>query len=238
MVKGKLFLIPVTLGSTDYNYVIPPKVLSIISSLRKFTVEDVRSARRFLRMIDPEFPINKSEFMLLDKHTDSEDIERMLMCLNEGSDMGLMSEAGMPGVADPGAKLVIRAHASGINVSPLTGPSSIFLALMSSGLNGQNFTFNGYLPINKSDRIREIKKLEKMARQGQSQIFMETPYRNTKILDHIVGTLSHDLYLCIAANISHPDEYIMTQSISGWTKTGFPDINKKPAIFIIGKKPF
>ncbi|MFO7852967.1 MAG: SAM-dependent methyltransferase [Bacteroidota bacterium] len=238
MLKGKLYLIPVTLGSKDHNYVIPPKVLLLIGSLRKFAVEDVRSARRFLRMVDPEFPIDQSDFMLLDKNTASEDIGKMLRCLNEGSHMGLMSEAGMPGIADPGAKLVIRAHASGVKVIPLTGPSSIFLALMSSGLNGQNFTFNGYLPINKYDRIREIKKLEKMAREGQSQIFMETPYRNMKLLDDIVTTLSHDTYLCIAASITKPDEYISTRSISDWAKKGLPDINKKPAIFIIGKKPF
>lgn len=238
MVKGKIYLIPITLGSRDYNYVIPPKVLSLISSLRKFVVEDVRSARRFLRMVDPEFPIDESNFMVLDKNTPSEDIGEMLKCVNEGSHMGLMSEAGMPGIADPGAKLVIRAHASGIKVIPLTGPSSIFLALMSSGLNGQNFAFHGYLPINKSGRIREIKKLEKMALEGQSQIFMETPYRNMKLIDDILTTLSHDTYLCIAASITKPDEYISTRSISDWAKKGVPDINKKPAIFIIGNKPF
>ena len=235
--KGKLFLIPVTLGSTDYSYVIPDKVLAIVSSLRKFIVEDVRSARRFIRMIDPEFPIDNCEFMILDKHTTSGDIGKMLSCLSEGSDTGLMSEAGIPGVADPGSKLVIRAHSGGFRVIPLSGPSSIFLALMSSGLNGQNFAFNGYLPINKSDRIREIKKLETQARKGQSQIFMETPYRNMSLLSDIAGTLSNDIYLCIAANISHPDEFIMTQTVSAWKKEGFPDIDKKPAIFIIGKNP-
>lgn len=235
--KGKLFLVPVTLGSSDYSYVIPVKVLSIIRSLRKFVVEDTRSARRFMRMIDPEFPINDCDFMVLNKHTVSEDLIKMLSHLTGGADIGLMSEAGIPGVADPGSELVFQAHANGVRVIPLTGPSSIFLALMASGLNGQNFAFNGYLPINKSDRIREIKRLEKQALRGQSQIFMETPYRNMKLLSDIAGTLSHEINLCIAANISKQDEFILTQSMSVWKKEGFPDIDKKPAIFIIGGKP-
>ncbi len=236
MVKGRLFLIPVTLGSSDYSYVIPGKVLTIIRSLRVFIVEDVRSARRFLRMIDPQFPIDDSIFIILDKHTTSEDIGKMLSHSRKGSDAGLMSEAGLPGVADPGSNLVLQAHEAGIRVIPMCGPSSIFLALMSSGLNGQNFAFNGYLPINKADRAGEIKRLEKQARKGQSQIFMETPYRNMNLLEDITATLSHDILLCIAANISHKDEFIMTKPMSGWRKEGLPDIDKKPAIFIIGVK--
>ncbi len=234
MAKGRLFLIPVTLGSSDYGYVIPEKVLTIIRSLRVFIVEDVRSARRFLRMIDPQFPIDDSIFNILNKHTSKEDIGKMLTYLRDGSDTGLMSEAGVPVVADPGANLVLKAHESGISVVPLCGPSSIILALMSSGLNGQNFAFNGYLPIKKADRVREIKRLETLVRKGQSQIFMETPYRNMKLLEDIISTLSHEILLCIAANISHQDEYIMTKPVSAWKKEGLPDINKKPAIFIIG----
>jgi len=237
MVKGRLFMIPVTLGSSDYGYVIPGKVLTIIRSLRVFIVEDVKSARRFLRMIDPHFPIDDSIFIILNKHSTSGDIGEMLTHLKNGSDTGLMSESGIPGVADPGSDLVLKAHEAGIRVIPLSGPSSIFLALMSSGLNGQNFAFNGYLPINKADRIREIKRLEKLACKGQSQIFMETPYRNMKLLEDITATLSHDMFLCIAANISHQDEFIVTQPVSAWRKQGLPDIDKKPAIFIIGEKP-
>lgn len=237
MVKGRLFLVPVTLGSTDYSYVIPVKVITTIRTLRNFIVEDVRSARRFLRMIDPEFPIDECSFMILDKYTTSEDIRKMLLSLSEGSDTGLMSEAGIPGVADPGSNLVLQAHSVGYRVIPLSGPSSIFLALMSSGLNGQNFAFNGYLPINKIERIREIKRLETQARKGQSQIFMETPYRNMKLLEDIATTVGHDIYLCIAANISHQDEFILTQPVSAWKKEGFPDIDRKPAIFIIGACP-
>ncbi len=234
MAKGRLFLIPVTLGSSDYGYVIPEKVLTIIRSLRVFIVEDVRSARRFLRMIDPQFPIDDSIFNILNKHTSAEDIGKMLTYSRDGSDTGLMSEAGVPVVADPGANIVLKAHESGIRVIPLCGPSSIILALMSSGLNGQNFAFNGYLPIKKADRVREIKRLETLVRKGQSQIFMETPYRNMKLLEDIISTLSHEILLCIAANISHQDEYIMTKPVSEWKKEGLPDINKKPAIFIIG----
>ncbi|HDZ41982.1 MAG TPA: SAM-dependent methyltransferase [Bacteroidetes bacterium] len=233
---GKLYLIPVTLGSTDYNYVIPARVLEQSVSLRKFIVEDVRSARRYLRMIDPEFPIDDCEFMILNKHTRSDEIESMLTCLRQGHDAGLMSEAGIPAVADPGSKLVMMAHSNGFRVIPLTGPSSIFLALMSSGLNGQNFAFNGYLPIDRADRVKEIKKLEKKVRGGQSQIFMETPYRNMKLLHDIAGTLNGSTYLCIAANISLPGEFIMTRTVSGWLKSGFPHLEKKPAIFIIGEK--
>ena len=237
MVKGRLFLVPVTLGSNDYGYVIPGKVITIIRTLRNFIVEDVRSARRFLRLVDHEFPIDDCSFMILDKHTDREDIGRMLLPLSKGFDARLMSEAGIPGIADPGSDLVLQAHASGFSVIPLSGPSSIFLALMSSGLNGQNFAFNGYLPINRIDRIREIKRLESLARRGQSQIFMETPYRNMKLLEDIAATVSNDIYLCIAANLSHQDEFIMTRPIAGWKKDGFPDIDRKPAIFIIGENP-
>jgi len=235
-VNGKLYLIPVTLGSADYSFVIPAKVLGITTSLRKFIVEDLRSARRFLRMIDHEFPIDDCEFMLLNKHTQPNEIKNMLSILTRGFDTGLMSEAGIPGVADPGSKVIILAHEHGIRVIPLSGPSSIFLALMSSGLNGQNFAFNGYLPISRNERIKEIKKLETKAQKGQSQIFMEAPYRNMKLLDDIAGVLSNDTYLCIASSISLPDEFIMTRTVSGWLKSDFPDIDKKPTIFIIGVK--
>ncbi len=234
--NARLYLIPVTLGSGDFNYSIPSGVLTTSRSLRKFIVEDIRSARRFLRMIDPVFPIDDCEFIVLNKHSGEKDIDAMLSFLKQGYDTGLMSEAGMPSIADPGSELVIRAHSSGFRVIPLTGPSSIFLALMASGLNGQNFAFNGYLPIARTERVKNIKKLEALARKGQSQIFMETPYRNMKLLSDIGDSLDGETYLCIAANISHDDEFIMTANISEWLRRGFPDIDKKPAIFIIGTR--
>ena len=234
--NARLYLIPVTLGSGDFNYTIPSGVLTTSRSLRKFIVEDVRSARRFLRMIDPAFPIDDCEFTVLNKHSGEKDIDAMLSFLKQGYDTGLMSEAGMPSIADPGSELVIRAHSNGYRVIPLTGPSSIFLALMASGLNGQNFAFNGYLPIARAERVKNIKKLEALARKGQSQIFMETPYRNMKLLRDIIDSLDGETYLCIAASISHPDEFIMTASISEWHNRGIPDIDKKPSIFIIGSK--
>lgn len=232
--NGKLYLIPVTLGSPDYNYVIPAGVLKIIGSLRVFIVEDIRSARRFLRLTDPSFPIDDCEFMILNKNTPAGDIDTMFSFIREGKDTGLMSEAGLPGVADPGSDLVSMAHKNGYRVVPLSGPSSIFLALMSSGLNGQNFAFNGYLPVDRPGRIREIKRLESLARKGQSQIFMETPYRNMKMLHDLADNLGDKTMLCVASSISHQDELIMTMLAGEWRKKGLPDINKKPTIFIIG----
>lgn len=232
--SGKLYLIPVTLGSPDYKYVIPAGVLKIIRSLRIFIVEDIRSARRYLRLTEPSFPIDDCEFMILNKHTPPADIEAMFSYIRKGKDTGLMSEAGIPGVADPGSDLVIKAHENNYRVVPLSGPSSIFLALMSSGLNGQHFAFNGYLPVDRPGRIRKIKRLESLARQGQSQIFMETPYRNMKMMQDLAENLEDDSLLCVAANISHPDELIMTMPAYEWKRRGLPDINRKPAIFIIG----
>lgn len=236
LVKGILYLIPVTLGSADYNNVIPSGVLSLTRAIRKFIVEDIRSARRYLRMIDPEFPIDDCDFMILNKATGSGEIESMLTWLRQGIDTGLMSEAGMPAIADPGARLVMLAHSHGFRVVPMAGPSSILMALISSGLNGQNFAFSGYLPIRRPERLKEIKKLEVKMRGGQSQIFMETPYRNMKLLDDLAGVLNDDTCLCIAAGISMPDEFIMTKTLSEWKKSGFPDIDKKPAVFVIGEK--
>ena len=234
--NATLYLIPVTLGSGDFNSTIPSGVLATSRTLRKFIVEDLRSARRFLRMIDPVFPIDDCDFIVLNKHSDERDIEAMLSFLEQGYDTGLMSEAGMPSIADPGSELVIKAHSNGYRVVPLTGPSSIFLALMASGLNGQNFAFNGYLPIARNERVKMIKKLEGLSRNGQTQVFMETPYRNMKLLEDLGNSLAGDTYLCIAANISHSDEFIMTADISEWLSRGFPDINRKPAIFLIGSK--
>lgn len=232
MAAGKIFMIPVTLGDDDYRKVIPEKVLSIIRSLRLFVVEDLRSARRYLRLIDKDFPINETIFRELNEHTDESEIGHFLDPVLKGSDLGIMSESGLPGIADPGAMLVLLAHSRKIRVIPLTGPSSILMALISSGLNGQNFTFNGYLPVKPDERVSKLRELEKKSQKGFSQIFMETPYRNQRMLEALLATCSNDTRLCIAVNITLPDELIRTMTISEWKKN-IPQINDMMAVFIL-----
>ena len=185
--NGRIYLIPVTLGGEDFLKVIPEKVISLTRQLRIFIVEDIRSARRFLRLIDKGFPIDDSTFYELNEHTGEDDIAHYLEPVWKGSDIGLLSEAGLPGIADPGAKIVALAHQKKITVTPLSGPSSIIMALISSGLNGQNFTFNGYLPVKPAERSARLRELEKKAGEGFAQIFMETPYRNQKMLETVLA---------------------------------------------------
>ncbi len=230
--KGRLFLIPVTLGGNDYSAVIPEKVLSITRQLRFFIVEDLRSARRFLRLIDKSFPIDESVFFELNEHTRDDDISQFLEPLLKGSDMGLMSEAGLPGIADPGSLLIAVAHRKKIRVIPLSGPSSIILALIASGLNGQNFTFHGYLPVKTHERASMIKEIEKKAHEGYAQIFMETPYRNSRMLETILSVCSNDTLLCIAADISLPAESVRTMKISEW-KADKPDLDDRLVVFVM-----
>ncbi len=229
---GRIYLIPVTLGGEDYRRVIPEKVLAITRSLRLFVVEDLRSARRYLKLIDREFPIDETQFYELNEHTPESEISVFLNPVLTGSDMGIMSEAGLPGIADPGAKLISLAHRKNIKISPLSGPSSIILALIASGLNGQNFSFNGYLPVNPSDRTARLRELEKKSREGFSQVFMETPYRNQRMLESILKTCNSETRLCIALDITLPEETIRTQKISEWKKN-VPDINDRLAIFVL-----
>ena len=229
---GRIYLIPVTLGGEDYRRVIPEKVLAITRSLRLFVVEDLRSARRYLKLIDREFPIDETQFYELNEHTPESEISVFLNPVLTGSDMGIMSEAGLPGIADPGAKLISLAHRKNIKISPLSGPSSIILALIASGLNGQNFSFNGYLPVNPSDRAARLRELEKKSREGFSQVFMETPYRNQRMLESILKTCNSETRLCIALDITLPEETIRTQKISEWKKN-VPDINDRLAIFVL-----
>lgn len=229
---GKIFLIPVTLGDNDYRKVIPDKVLDITRSLRIFVVEETRSARRFLRLIDKEFPIDSTRFLELNEHTSDQDISVYLDPVLNGSDIGVMSEAGLPGIADPGAKLISLAHLNRLTVVPLSGPSSIIMALIASGLNGQNFTFNGYLPVRPAERVSKLRELERKSREGYAQIFMETPYRNQRILDSILETCGDSTKLCIATDISLQSESIHTLMISEWKKSK-PVINDRLAIFII-----
>jgi 16S rRNA (cytidine1402-2'-O)-methyltransferase len=231
-VRGQIYLIPVTLGGDDFLKVIPEKVITLTRSLRFFIVEDVRSARRFLRLIDKQFPIDDTVFFELNEHTSGNEISHYLEPARNGNDIGLMSEAGLPGIADPGAMIIALAHKEKLTVTPLSGPSSIILALISSGLNGQNFTFNGYLPVKPDERSAKIRELEKKAAEGFAQIFMETPYRNQKLLETITTICHNDTKLCIAADITLPSESIKTMKISEW-KQSPPLLNDRLVVYII-----
>jgi len=231
-VNGRIYLIPVTLGGEDYLKVIPEKVLNLTKQLRYFIVEDIRSARRYLRLIDRQFPIDDSIFFELNEHTGNNDISHYLEPVLKGIDIGLMSEAGLPGIADPGALIVALAHKKGIRVVPLSGPSSIILALISSGLNGQNFTFNGYLPVKPAERSASLKELEKRASGGCAQIFMETPYRSQKLLETITTICNDNTRLCIASDITLDSEAIRTLTISEW-KRNLPSLNDKLVVFVM-----
>jgi len=232
MAAGKIFLIPVTLGDNDYRKVIPEKVLEVTRSLRQFVVEDLRSARRFLRLIDKNFPIDETTFHELNEHTNESEIGHYFDPVLKGSDMGIMSEAGLPGIADPGARLVSIAHRKRIRIIPLSGPSSIIMALISSGLNGQNFAFNGYLPVKPAERALKLKELEKKTHEGYAQIFMETPYRNQRMLESILATCGNETRLCIATDITLPEESIRTMKIEEWKKN-IPRVNDRLVIFIL-----
>jgi len=231
-VKGRIWLIPVTLGGDNYEDVIPGKVLEVTIGLRYFIVENLRSARRFLRLIDRYFPIDESVFYELNEHTPDADVSHFLEAIFNGHDIGLMSEAGLPGIADPGARIVAEAHREGITVTPLSGPSSIIMALIASGMNGQNFTFNGYLPVKPLERTAKLRELEKKAHEGFSQIFMETPYRNRAMLESIFAVCNKNSLLCIAADITLPSESIRTMKISEWKKN-VPELKKRPVIFVL-----
>lgn len=230
--NGRIYLIPVTLGGDDFLKVIPEKVINLTRQLRFFVVEDVRSARRFLRLIDKEFPINDTVFYELNEHTGESDIAHYLEPVLNGSDIGVLSEAGLPCIADPGARIIAIAHQKRITVTPLSGPSSILLALISSGLNGQNFSFNGYLPVKPGERSARLRELEKKAGEGFSQIFMETPYRNQKMLESIVTACHNDTFLCIAIDITLTTESIRTMRISEW-KRDLPLLNNKLVVFVL-----
>lgn len=232
--KGKLYLIPTPIGDRAVMDVIPGYNREVISKLKYFIVEDIRSARRFLSSLKAGIVIDDLRFELLNEHTPAEEVEKLIVPLLGGEDAGVISEAGVPGVADPGADIVAVAHRKGVDAVPLVGPSSIILALMASGLNGQSFAFNGYLPVKPPERVKAIKHFEKRARiENQSQIFIETPYRNDKLLADIVSVCAPDTRLCIAADILQTDQLIKTKTVGEWKKD-LPSINKRPAIFIIG----
>lgn len=231
-----LYLIPVALGDTPVEQVLPSYNHEVIMGIRHFIVENIRSARRFLRQTDREFPIDDSTFYEMGKHADEKLFSRYLQPLRDGMPVGVISEAGCPAVADPGADIVGIAQREGLPVVPLVGPNSMIMAVMSSGLGGQSFAFNGYLPVEPSDRAKRLKTLETRAwTEGQTQLFIETPYRNQKMFQSLLTTLRPQTRLCIAAGITTADEYIRTLHISEWKKIKLPDLSKVPAIFLINK---
>ena len=233
--QAALYLIPVTLGDTPIAQVLPSYTKEVISGIRHFIVEEVRTARRFLRATDPTFPIDDCTFYPLNKHTQPEAISGYLRPLEQGQPMGVISEAGCPAVADPGADVVAIAQRKALQVVPLVGPSSIILSVMASGFNGQSFAFNGYLPIESADRIKRLKLLEqRIYTEQQTQIFIETPYRNHKLLADILQNCRPQTRLCIAAHITCPDQYIRTRTIQEW-QGHTPDLSKIPCIFLLYK---
>jgi 16S rRNA (cytidine1402-2'-O)-methyltransferase len=235
MIKGILYLIPTTLGDNEPLEVLPFTVKKIIDSTDTFIVENDKTARHFIKRISPEKSQPSLRMFHLNKFTEQSDIPSFLEPCLKGINVGLLSEAGCPGVADPGADVVKIAHQKSIKVVPLVGPSSILMALMSSGMNGQSFAFNGYLPIDKSERKVELKRLERLSfEQNQSQIFIETPYRNNKMLEDLTNSLDQNTQVCVACDITLPTEFIKTQSANSWKKN-IVDLHKRPTIFIIHK---
>lgn len=231
-----LFLIPVELGDTPQERVLPPYNREVILGIRHFIVEEVRSARRFLKRVDKDIDIDALTFYPMGKHADAALFANYLKPLEAGEDMGVISEAGCPAVADPGADVVAIAQRKGFKVVPLVGPSSMIMAVMASGLNGQSFAFNGYLPIDPADREHRLRLLETRAvQEHQTQLFIETPYRNEKLFKTLCQVLRPQTRLCIAAGITTADEWIRTLTVAEWRRTTLPDLSKTPAIFLFGK---
>ncbi len=236
MEPGKLYLIPTTLGDNEPLEVLPISVKKVIEKINHYIVENEKSARRFIKKISPRKSQSSLYIYILDKFTDAIESQHYLDVCSKGLNIGLVSEAGVPAIADPGALIVQMAHQKNIKVVPLVGPSSIVMAMMSSGLNGQNFAFNGYLPIDKAERKKSIKQLERLSfDKDQSQLFIETPYRNEKMFTDLLQTLSATTQLCIAVDITLSGEFIKTQSVQDWKKEKVA-LHKRPAIFIIHKK--
>ena len=235
IVTPALYLIPVLLGDAPLDEAIPTYNVEVVSQLKHFIVENVRSARRFLKKCNRDIDIDTLTFYELNKQTDPTRFNDYLLPMNSGESIGVISEAGCPAIADPGADVVAIAQRKGFKVIPLVGPSSILMALMGSGFNGQSFAFHGYLPIDATERGKKLKQLEAKAyNDDQTQLFIETPYRNQKLAEDIVQQCKPNTRLCIAMNISLPDAYIVTRSIKSW-KGNLPDMHKKPTVFLIYK---
>ena len=232
---GTLVLIPTTLGDNEPLEVLPLSVKKAVENLDHFIVENEKSARRFIKRIAPRKSQPSLKLFVLDKYTTETEAKQYIDVILSGTSVGLLSEAGVPAIADPGANIVLHAHRHNIRVVPMVGPSSITLAMMSSGLNGQNFAFNGYLPIDKHERKVAIKELEKLSKaKNQSQIFIETPYRNDAMFSDLVRVLTPGTLLCVATDITLKTESIVTRTVSEW-KQKKPDLKKRPSIFIIHK---
>jgi 16S rRNA (cytidine1402-2'-O)-methyltransferase len=237
MSAGVIYMIPCPISDERGVWdVLPQANLDVMNSLDYFIVENTRSARRFLSKAGIERRIEELEFVELNEHTTSAaEIEKMLKPVLAGRSAGVISEAGVPGVADPGADIVALAHRKGVRVVPLVGPSSILMSVMASGLNGQSFAFVGYIPVKEGERAKRIKELERRAKEeNQAQLFIEAPYRNVKLFEALVKSLAPKLRLTIAADITSPAEYIKTLTVEEWRKQGVPDIAKRPTIFILG----
>ena len=235
MAKGIIYLVPTTLGGESTEDLVPNEVRNEVIQLRHFIVEDVKSARRFLRKLDRTFPIDESTFFTLNKKTDPGLIRSFIEPALKGENIGILSDAGCPGVADPGAAVVSLAHQSGVRVHPFVGPSSILLTLMGSGFSGQQFTFHGYLPKERKDRIHAIKHYEsEVRRTGATHLFMDTPFRNMNVLDDLLNELADPTMLCIASNITLPGESIWSMTIKEWREKAY-DLDKKPTMFALGK---
>ncbi len=233
MRKGELYLIPNLLGEGDPKLYFGQELFDTIKNLTFFIVESEKNARRYLIKLGMETPIADLTFYVLNKHTDSNELTSFIKPLKEGINMGLISDAGCPGVADPGAEIVKIAHAQNILIRPLVGPSSILLGLMASGFSGQSFAFHGYLPHDNTQRSKLIKQLESRAKsEKQTQLFIETPFRNDKLLDELIKTLNKDSMLCIAADLTLPSETVISKPVAEWNRNK-PSFHKRPAIFLI-----
>ena len=234
MSLGTLYMVPVTLGDDNLSFVIPADVIQIVKGLEYFVVENEKSARRFLATVKSNKPVRELNFQLLNEHTAEKDLPELIAPLLAGHNVGMLSEAGCPGIADPGATLAALAHRKGIKVSPLVGPSSILLSLMASGFNGQQFTFLGYLPSDKAARVTKLKEIEKQSeRLNETQIFIETPYRNQHMLEDILASCNANTKLCIARNVSLEAELVVSTTIAEWKKNALPDLHKQPTVFLL-----
>jgi 16S rRNA (cytidine1402-2'-O)-methyltransferase len=233
-ILGTLYLIPCTLGDTPAEQVLPQHVIALARMLQHFVVEQPKTARQFLSALEPKRPIQSLHFATLNEHTTANELSGLLAPLLAGHDVGIISEAGCPGIADPGANLVNLAHSNGIRVVPLVGPSSILLALMASGLNGQCFAFHGYLPVAVTERKKAITILEaESIRRNQTQLFIETPYRNDRMFSALLAQCRLETLLCVATDITLPSEQIRMFSISQWKSQPSPQLNKRPSLFLL-----
>lgn len=232
--RGTLFLVPVSLGDTPWTRFLPADARSLATGIRHFVVENAKTARAELKRIDHPLPLRELDIRVLPERGTDAEFAALLEPALAGNDLGLMSEAGCPAVADPGALLVARAHARDIPVRPLVGPSSILLALMASGLNGQSFAFNGYLPVAEADRDSRIRQLEDESRRlRRTQIFIETPYRNERLYDALVATCQPVTRLCVARNLTTDEEWIQSRTVAEWRRSARPDLARRPALFLI-----